>query len=119
MNADRRIGFSHMPNINRLNEEMLAILAEAVNREVGLPGALITVTFVDCSPDLKQARVGFSVLPDNLAGTALRVLGQASGELVPFLRKRMRLRQVPHLLWEFDATEREAAKIEKLIAGID
>lgn len=107
-----------MPNISRLNEEMLAILAEAANREVGLPNAIITVTYVDCSPDLKQAKVGFSVLPDNLAGTALRALEHASGELVSFLKKRMKLRQVPHLSWEFDATEKEAAKIEKLIAGI-
>lgn len=114
-----RSALKYMANISRLNEEMLEILAEAVNREVGLPNALITITYVDCSPDLKKAKIGFSVLPDNLAGSALRALEHASGDLVVFLKKRIKLRQMPHLTWEFDATEKEAAKIEKLISEIN
>jgi ribosome-binding factor A len=35
--------------------------------------------------------------------------------LVPILRARTKLRKLPHLIWEFDATEREAGKIERLI----
>lgn len=108
-----------MSKIQRLNEALREELAGAVNREVGLPNALITITYVVCSQDLKQAKVGFSVLPDNLAGTALRTLASSTGHLIPFLRARLKLRQIPHLIWEFDATEREASKIEKLIAGID
>lgn len=106
-----------MSKIPRLNEILREELAAAVNREVGLPNALITVTYVECSPDLKQAHIGVSVLPDNLAGTALRHLTAATGELVRILKSRVKLRQMPHLIWEFDATEREASKIEKLIAA--
>lgn len=108
-----------MSKILRINELILEELAKAVNREVVLPDALITITYVECSPDLKQAKVGFSVLPDNLVGTALRKLTAATGALIPILRARTRLRKLPHLIWEFDETEREAEKIEKLIAGID
>lgn len=108
-----------MSKIARINELILEELAQAVNREVAVPNALITITYVECDPELKQARVGFSVLPDNLTGTALRKLTAATSQLVPFLRKRIKLRKLPHLIWEFDATEREASKIEKLIAGID
>jgi ribosome-binding factor A len=46
-------------------------------------------------------------------------LAAGTGELVRILQSRVKLRQLPHLIWEFDATEREAGKIEKLIAGID
>lgn len=106
-----------MSKIPRLNEILREELAAAVSREVGLPNALITVTYVECSPDLKQAHIGVSVLPDNLAGTALRHLTAATGELVRILKSRVKLRQMPHLIWEFDATEREASKIEKLIAA--
>jgi len=108
-----------MSKIPRLNEILKEELAAAVNREVGLPNALITITYVECSADLKRAKVGVSVLPDNLAGTALRKLAAGTGELVRILKSRVKLRQLPHLIWEFDATEREAGKIEKLIAGID
>lgn len=111
-----RFNMSKLPRINELLHEELAL---AVNRYVELENALITVTYVECSPDLKQAKVGISVLPDNLAGTALRKLTAATSQLIPVLRQRVKLRKLPHLIWEFDATEKEASKIEKLIAGID
>jgi len=108
-----------MPKIPRLNELLRAELATAVSREVGLPDALITITYVECAPDLSQAKIGFSVLPDSLAGTALRHLKSATSQLLPILRSRIKLRKFPHLIWEFDATEREAAKIERLLASGD
>jgi len=107
-----------MSKVERINELMLTELATAVSREVGLPDALITITYVECSPDLKQAKVGFSVLPDRLAGTALRHLTSSTSHLLPILRSRIKLRKFPHLIWEFDATEREAGKIERLIADL-
>jgi len=108
-----------MSKIPRYNELILEELAQAVNREIMMEDALITITYVECSPDLKQARVGFSVLPDRLAGTTLRKLTASTGQLVGVLRNRLKLRKLPHLIWEFDATEREASKIEQLIKEID
>ncbi len=108
-----------MSKIERINDLILEELAKAVNREVAVENALITITYVSCSPDLKQAKIGFSVLPDNLVGTALRKLTGATSQLVGILRTRTKMRKLPHLVWEFDATEKEASKIERLIAGID
>jgi len=108
-----------MANNNRINELILEELAAAVNREVGVENALITITYVECSPDLKQAKVGFSVIPDNLTGTALRKLTSSTSQIVGTLRNRLKLRKMPHLIWEFDSTEKEASKIEKLIAELD
>lgn len=104
-----------MSKLPRFNELILEELAQAVNREVAIPGALVTISYVECSPDLKQARIGFSVLPDKLAGTVGEELKRRTSELVTILKARTRLRRLPHLVWEFDATEREAEKIEKLI----
>ena len=104
-----------MSKIPRINELILEELAAAVNREVGIPDSLITIAYVECSSDLKTAKVGFSVLPDKLAGTALRKLKSATPQLVSILRVRTKLRKLPHLIWEFDSTERDADKIEKLI----
>ena len=107
-----------MSNSARLNGLLLQELAAVVNREVGLPDTLITVSYVDCSPDLKIAKIGFSVLPEKLAGTALRKLQSATPGLAGLLKGRLNLRRFPRLIWEFDATEKEAGKIEKLIAGL-
>ena len=104
-----------MSKIERINELIREEIAEAVNREVYIEGGLITISFVECSTDLKQARVGFSVLPDRLAGSAMRKLESATSLLVSRLHSRIKLRKLPRFIWEFDATEREASKIEKII----
>lgn len=105
--------------IDRVNELLLENLAEAVNKEIFLPNALITLSFVDCDPDLKVARVGVSVLPDHLAGTTLRLLKSSTSQLTSFIKKRVKLRSIPFIVWEFDASEREAKRIEKIIDSID
>ncbi len=107
-----------MSKLERVNDLLLVEIAQAINREVAVENALITITYVECSPDLKQAKIGFSVLPDNLTGTALRKLTAATSQLAGILRSRTKMRRLPRLIWEFDATEKEASKIEKLIAGI-
>lgn len=108
-----------MSKIDQINEMLLEELAVAVNQEVQVENALVTITSVQCDPDLRQAKIGFSVLPDNLTGTALRRLTAFTSQLVAILKKRTRLRKMPRFIWEFDATEREAAKIERLIANLD
>jgi ribosome-binding factor A len=104
-----------MASVDRINDLILEEAAMAINREVRIEDSLITITYVQCSPDLKTARIGFSVLPDKLAGTAMRKLEAGTSELVAVLRKRTKLRRIPKITWEFDATEREASKIEQLI----
>lgn len=104
-----------MSKIERTNELIKAELATALSRQAILEDALITVTYVECSEDLKQAKIGVSVLPDRLAGTALRKLNSSTHILVGEIKKRLKLRRLPKFVWEFDASEREADKIEKLI----
>lgn len=104
-----------MSKIERTNELLLEELALIINREIIIPNSLITISYVKCSPDLKQAQVGFSVLPDKLAGSVLRKLTASTSLIVANLRKRTKLRRLPKFIWEFDATEREASQIEKLI----
>lgn len=107
-----------MSKLEQTNKLLKQELALAVNREVGLPEALITITYVDCSPDYKYARIGFSVLPDHLVGTALKKLRSASSVLSASLRKRTRLRRLPHFNWVFDATEKEASVLEDFISKL-
>ena len=107
-----------MSKADQINQLLLEELAIAINREIPIEDALVTVTYVDCSPDLKQARVGLSILPDRLAGTLLKKISSKTGVLVNILKKKTKLRRLPHFKWEFDSTEREANKIEELIAEI-
>lgn len=104
-----------MSSIDRTNELLQSELANALTEQAVLEDTLITITYVECSPDLKQAKIGVSVLPDRLAGTALRKLNSITHILVARIKNRVKLRRLPKFIWEFDATEREAGKIERLI----
>ncbi len=108
-----------MSKVDQLNQMLQEELAYAINREVGVPNTLITVVYVKTSSDLKFATVGISVLPDNLAGTALEKLKKSAGTLSSILAKKTRLRQIPRLRFEFDPTERKAAVLENFMNNMD
>ena len=109
----------NMSKVEQLNELLHRELAEGINREVEFPDVFVTVAYVSCTPDLQYAKVAVSVLPDRMAGTALKKLKAASGRIAAGIVKKTRLRKVPHLLWEFDPTERKAAILEDVFLHID
>lgn len=108
-----------MSKVDQLNELLHRELAAAIGQEVDFPDGLITVVFVSVTPDLQFAKVSVSVLPDKLAGTAIKKLKAASGRLAAVIVKKTRLRKVPRLLWDFDPTERKAAVLEEYFQKID
>ena len=108
-----------MAKVEQLNELLHRELSVAINRELEFPEAFITVVYVSCNPDLQFAKFGVSVLPDRLAGTALKKLKASSGRLASAITKNTRLRKVPRLLWEFDPTERKAAVLEEFFLKIE
>jgi len=103
-----------MSRVEQINQLLLSELANLIQKHIDLPGGLITVTEVDCSPNLEQARIFVSVLPDKLYGTALKRLRRGTG----FLRKKLgklNLRTIPKIIWKIDAREKYAAEIDKLL----
>lgn len=108
-----------MSKLAQVNELLHRELSISINQELEWPEALITIVYVDCSPDLQTARIGISVLPDRLAGTALRKLKAASGRFAKIISQNTRLRKSPKLWWEFDDTERKAAELDEVFLKIE
>lgn len=103
----------------RLNHVLRESLAEVIGRELELPEVLVTVVYVIAASDQKTATVGVSVLPDKMTGTALAALKKSSRRIATALAKKVRLRQIPHLNFVFDPTEKEAAILEDLIDSLE
>jgi ribosome-binding factor A len=107
-----------MSRIDQINEVLRIELATLINKEALLDDGLITVCYVDCSPDLRWAKIAVSVLPENLAGTALKRLKSKSSFFSNILRKKLKMKFIPKFDWIFDPTEKEAEKIERFLREI-
>lgn len=106
----------NMFKVERFNEALRKEVALAIARELELPNALLTVTYVISSKDEHYAKVGISVLPFSLAGTALKQLRKKQKVIMAAAHKKIRIRRLPKVIWALDNTENEAAKIEAEIS---
>ena len=78
--------------------------------------ANVTITGVQVTPDLLQARIHFSVLGgEDEEQEALKALGHASGFLRTELARRVRLRFVPELAFELDESAKYGRRIDELL----
>lgn len=108
-----------MSRIDQVNELLREKIAFAVKNEIELPDIFITIGYVDCSPDLSSAKIGFSVLPNDRLGTVLKKLKKNSGNIAKILNKEVKLRKIPRLNWVFDPTEKNASELDKVFEKIE
>lgn len=92
-------------------------LSDIVRREVHDPRVgFITITAVDVSPDLKNARVFVSCLgSDEEQRASLRALRRATGFLRTALGGRLRMRAVPQLDFKLDSSMAEAEEVQRVL----
>jgi len=102
---------------DRVADQLRSELALMLSREVHDPGVgFVTLTRVQVSPDLQQARVMYTALGDDKsrANTA-RALQRA----VPFLRRqlgaRLRLKRAPELKFVYDESVAGQDRIEQIL----
>ncbi|WP_028079063.1 30S ribosome-binding factor RbfA [Solimonas soli] len=105
------------PRKLRLNTQLQGELALLIRNELSDPRVLgITVTGVDVSPDLRNARVTVSLLgSDQQLKDAIKGLAHAAGKLRHELGERLSLRYVPQLHFTADVAMREGDRISALI----
>ena len=108
-----------MGRMEKINSLLIQELACLVSREIAFEDAMITISYVECSGDLKQAKVGVSILPENKSGTALRELNKKNNSFYKELKKKLRLKKIPKFIWTIDTREKRAADIEKLISEVN
>ncbi len=100
-----------------LRREISAILS----REVKEPLAqFVTITAVRVSKDLRHACVYYTALQDDdTLRDVAAALKRSAGFVQRLLGRRVQLRYMPHLRFEYDTSLRDAARMEELLRGID
>lgn len=104
----------------RVGEEIKKELSVMIQRELKDPRiGFVTVTGVDVTSDLSQAKVYLSVLGDeDQKKDTLKALDKATGFLRTEIGKRIRLRHTPELIFKIDESIAYGSRIEKLLDEI-
>ena len=107
--------------IGRINEEIQRELAALIRnlKDPRVQKTMVSITRVEATPDLRYAKVYFSVLDDTCAKECLKGLKSAGGYLRRELGSRLQLRYTPELMWELDDSIKSGAHMLDLINSLN
>jgi ribosome-binding factor A len=105
---------------DRVGDQIRSEIASLLARDVHDPGiGFVTITRVQVTPDLQQARVYYTALGDD---KARRSTALALDRAAPFLRRqigsRLRLKRVPELEFLYDESIAGQDRIEQILNEI-
>src|ERR671930_1668826 len=102
--------------MRRVNESVRQVLSEAVGQLKDPRIGFVTVTAVETSPDLRQARVFVSVLgSERKREQTLAGLDAAHSVLQGAIARELRLKRTPQLAFEYDPSVERGVRMTKLI----
>jgi len=107
--------------VGRVGEQIKKELSQIIQTELKDPRiGFITVTGVEVTNDLSQAKVFLSVLgSEEQKEETLKAIARGTGFIRSELGKRMRLRHTPELVFKFDASIEYGSRIEALLEQIN
>src|SRR5438093_13176464 len=105
--------------LQRVSEELREILAAEIQRLKDPRVGFVTVTEVRVTPDLRKARVFYTVLGEERDHRATRAaLRSARSHLRAELGHQIRIKVTPELEFEEDEALQQGQRIEEIIARI-
>jgi len=105
----------------RVNEELTRALADILRnvKDPRVSGAFVSVTAVDCSADLKNAKIFVSVMGEHRKGDTIKGLTNATGYIRTQLAHTLNLRITPELRFIEDTSMKHGAHISTLMKQIE
>ena len=106
----------------RVGEELRHLISNALLRESFydqiIENNTITITEVNVSPDLKNAKVYIMPLGGENKLEVLDSLNKSNGRIKKLISSNINLRQIPKLLFKIDETFEYAKNIENILQKI-
>lgn len=105
----------------RINEEINKALSEILRtvKDPRVSSAFVSITAVDCSADLKFAKIYYSVMGERRKGDTQKGLENATGYIRTQLARMLNLRITPELKFVVDDSMKHGAHISSLMKKIE
>lgn len=113
------MNFNFMERIPQVNQLIKKELGQIILREGEFSkNVLVTLTRVETSRNLIDAKVYISVLPETQSREILETLNRQIFRLQQSLNKRLRMRPIPKIIFIEEKETAEAGKVEQLLQEI-
>lgn len=105
----------------KINEAIAKELSDLLRtvKDYRLENTVISITSVNCAPDLSLAKVYYSYLGSASQKEVRQGLASASGYLRTGLARRLDLRQTPKLVFEYDDSMAHGAHISGILRKVE
>jgi len=102
--------------IQRVNQLIKRELSQILLKEFEFPkDVFVTLTRVETSLDLIQAKVFLSVMPESKFPQILEILNRQIYDLQQKLNKRLKMKFIPKIEFREEKETREAGRIEEIL----
>lgn len=105
--------------IAKVNELLQREVGRLITRETEVrDNAVVTITRVNASPNLQQAKVYISVIPEEQKKEVLLLLKKNIFTIQQELNKRLHMRPVPKIIWMEDKGSEGIERVEEILEKI-
>lgn len=101
--------------LDRVNSLLEHEISGILLKEFSFPGAMATLTRVNATPNLIEARVYISVFPEEKADEVIRGLKKDVRLVQRKINKKLNMRPVPKIIFVKDSHISSASKVETLL----
>jgi len=105
--------------IEKVNALIQEELSKILLKEVDFPkDTLVTITRVESSVNLNEARVYISVMPDEQIDKVSEILDRRIYDIQQALNRRLKMRPIPRIEFKKEEKTKKAARVEELLEGL-
>ena len=101
--------------IDKVNSLLEHEISKIISRDFNFPNILVTLTRVETTANLIEARTYISVLPDEKVSKILETLNKGVYEVQKKINKIVNMRPVPKIIFVADKTVSSASRIEEIL----
>ena len=104
--------------IEKVNSLLEQEIGKAILKDFDFSGTLVTLTHVEATPNLIEAKAYVSVFPEEKTQWVLKVLNGQVQSIQQKINKKLNMRPIPRILFVGDEKIKEAARVEELLSKL-
>jgi ribosome-binding factor A len=104
--------------IEKVNSLLEHEIGQILLRDFNFSGHLVTLTHVETTPNLIEARAYVSVFPEDATAKVIATLNKGVYDVQQKINKKLNMRPIPKIIFVSDKQVADASRVEELLEKI-